>query len=123
VIVGGDIEKPSVISIKPANKERFRQEMMITVEAMDNVMVMSIKLQYSLDKGQTWADIDSVFTKGKNIAEFKWTPEINGEVYVRAIAVDRAGNESDGTLQRQYIIDRQGPGKIVGSARQNMRTV
>ncbi|KNY26102.1 regulator of chromosome condensation RCC1 [Pseudobacteroides cellulosolvens ATCC 35603 = DSM 2933] len=65
VIVGGDIEKPSVISIKPANKERFRQEMMITVEAMDNVMVMSIKLQYSLDKGQTWADIDSVFTKGK----------------------------------------------------------
>ncbi len=104
---------PTVISISPASGKVIGTSTTIAVKAKDNVSVSTIKIQYSIDKGQTWVDIASTKTTG--MAEIIWnTPEINGEVLSRAIAIDKAGNESDGTPERKYIIDRTGPSKING---------
>jgi len=114
-VVGSDIIKPVVKQINPPNGSVIAKSATITVEATDNNMVSTIKLQYSLDKGQTWVDASIGVIQGTNKAQFNWTtPEINGEIMVRAIAVDRAGNESDGEPVRTYIIDRKGPSKVTG---------
>lgn len=113
--LGGDSVSPVVYSIKPESGKAFGANANVTVEAEDNVMVSAIKLQYSLDEGNNWIDVATKLTYGTGRAEFTWdTPNINGEILVRAIAIDRAGNESDGSLTRTYTIDRQGPAKVEG---------
>ena len=115
VTVVEDNIKPTVISISPASGKIIGSSTTLVVKAEDNVMVATIKLQHSTDNGETWVDIASVKAEGTGKVEFKWTtPEINGEVLLRAFAVDKAGNESDGTPQCKYIIDRMGPAKIEG---------
>ena len=45
-----------------------------------------------------------------DVAVFEWsTKGLSGNVKVRAIARDSAGNVSDGSLYRAYIIDNTGP--------------
>ncbi|MDP4182729.1 MAG: fibronectin type III domain-containing protein, partial [Bacillota bacterium] len=104
---------PVILGIEPSNNTTMGSSSSIVVRAQDNVKLFSIKLQYSLTGLDNWTDIQTINTTGN--ATFGWnTPNINGNVYVRAIAKDTSGNESDGTPVRTYIIDRQGPQKVAG---------
>jgi len=73
------------------------------------ISISNITLQYSLD-GTEWIDIST-----QNNGSFLWnTPDMNGTVYVRAIARDLVGNVSDGSPVVTYIIDRIAPSKVIG---------
>ncbi len=103
---------PVVLGIEPASKTLLGPDAYITVRAEDNIAIQSIKLQYSLD-GTDWEDIESKNTSGT--ASFRWNPSpINGDVYVRAIATDKSGLESDGNPVRTYKVDTTGPEMVKG---------
>ncbi|NLY43091.1 MAG: PKD domain-containing protein, partial [Clostridiaceae bacterium] len=107
-----DTTAPVILGIDPPKGTVLGPSAKITVRAEDNVKVASITLQYSTD-GNVWQDIGTV--ENKSIAIFQWnTAPLGGNVYVRAIALDPAGNTSDGTPVRTYEIDNQGPSKITG---------
>ncbi|HEY9061790.1 MAG TPA: fibronectin type III domain-containing protein [Pseudobacteroides sp.] len=112
-IASSETTPPVILGIEPANNTVMGSNCNIVVRAQDNVQISSIKLQYSLNGTDNWNDIRTVNTTGN--ANFSWTtPTMNGNVYIRAIAVDTSGNESDGTPVRAYVIDRQGPQKVTG---------
>ncbi|MBM7573675.1 fibronectin type III domain-containing protein [Aquibacillus albus] len=104
---------PVVLGIEPINDTVIGQEATVTVRAEDNLALSSITLQYSDDDGATWHDIETKATQ--NNANFTWdTGTLEGEIVIRAIAHDSAGNDSDGSIVRTYMIDKQGPEKITG---------
>ena len=103
---------PVVLGIEPANNTLLGPNANITVRAEDNIAIKSIKLQYSLN-GTDWIDIETKNTSGT--ASFRWNPSpISGDVYVRAIAIDKSGLESDGNPVRTYKVDTTGPEKVTG---------
>jgi len=84
----------------------------ITVRAEDNLMISSITLQYSAD-GESWTDIET--KNNQKEVTFNWTiPSEYNKIFVRAVAKDFSGNESDGTPIREYVVDRQGPAQVMG---------
>ncbi|MDP4181382.1 MAG: carbohydrate binding domain-containing protein [Bacillota bacterium] len=102
--------KPVILGIEPLNDTVIGPNASITVRAEDNLALSKIVLQYSVD-GTNWIEIGTQFTKDN--AVFKWaTSPLNGNVTVRAIAVDSVGNVSDGSDIRSYKVDNQGPGKV-----------
>jgi len=106
-----DTEPPQVLGIAPPDDTILGPSAQITVRAEDNVLLSSITLQYSTDSGVNWTDIAEINTDYK--ADFQWDlPAINGEVLVRAIARDSAGNLSDGTPVRTYTADTSGPNQV-----------
>ncbi len=103
---------PVVLGIEPANNTLIGPDAYITVRAEDNIAVQSIKLQYSLN-GTDWNDIETKNTSAT--ASFRWNPSpISGDVYVRAIAIDKSGLESDGNSVRTYKVDTTGPEMVTG---------
>ena len=89
----------------------------ITVTATDNIRVVSITLEYSLD-GETWNEITTKPTPAGELVEavFYWddAPSLNcdGPVKIRAVARDRSSNlsdEDDENAVRDYILDTVGP--------------
>lgn len=107
-----DTVPPVVLAIIPANDTKFGKNAYITVKAEDNVRLASVTLQYSLN-GTDWIDIATNNTSGDTA--FNWnTGSLNGEVKVRAIAKDSSGISSDGSVQRTYVIDTEGPSKVTG---------
>ena len=103
---------PVVLGIEPFDKALIGPNTNITVRAEDNIAVQRIKLQYSLD-GKEWTDIATKNTSAA--ATFNWNPSpINGDVFVRAIAIDKSGLESDGTPVRNFKADTVGPEKVTG---------
>ncbi|SHJ81849.1 RHS repeat-associated core domain-containing protein [Hathewaya proteolytica DSM 3090] len=103
---------PIILGIEPDDNENIGKNATIIVRAEDNTKVQKIKLQYSILEN-IWNDIGIIETEGE--AKFTWdTSNINGKVKVRAIAIDKCGNESDGNPIRTYIIDNEGPDKVIG---------
>ncbi|MDD2402559.1 MAG: fibronectin type III domain-containing protein, partial [Clostridia bacterium] len=107
-----DTIPPVVLGIEPINDSIIGAHARITVRAEDNLKLSAIKLQYSITE-DTWNDIATINTT--NNVTFQWdTAPLTGEVKVRAIAIDSAGNISDGSVERTYIVDNQGPDKVTG---------
>lgn len=97
---------PVVTLIEPEHHTVLGANAQITVKAEDNAALSSITLEYN--NGSGWKAIGTIATIGT--AVFNWsTKPLNGNVQVRAIAKDSAGNISDGVLYRAYIIDNTGP--------------
>ncbi|GAE90362.1 hypothetical protein JCM21531_3964 [Acetivibrio straminisolvens JCM 21531] len=83
VLAKTDSIAPVVLSIEPVNNTKIASRSNIYVRAEDNFGISNITLQYSLD-GTEWIDIST-----QNNGSFLWnTPDMNGTVYVRAIARD-----------------------------------
>ncbi|HEX9063379.1 MAG TPA: lectin-like protein, partial [Clostridia bacterium] len=106
-----DTTAPVVLGIEPAGDSEIGKNTPIIVRAEDNLSLSSIKLQYSATGKDNWTDINEIKTSGT--AAFSLSPSLYGEVYVRAIAKDTSGNESNGTPIRKYTIDTNGPKKVV----------
>ncbi|MTI96026.1 MAG: PKD domain-containing protein [Firmicutes bacterium] len=106
-----DTIPPVVLGIAPIDGTSFGAQAQITVRAEDNVALAAITLQYYDSDHEDWVAIETIETA--NNAVFTWTTEgLTGDVQVRAIARDAAGNESDGLPVRTYYIDTQGPEKV-----------
>ena len=104
-----DVFPPTVTLIEPDHHTVIGAVTTITVTAEDNVALSSITLEYNNQNNESdWIAIDTIATLGT--AVFEWsTKPLSGNVKVRAIARDSAGNISDGSLYRAYIIDNTGP--------------
>ena len=115
VVVGSalaDSVPPVVLGIEPLDSTVLGKTGKITVRAEDNLELSSITLQYSIDE-EKWIDIETKNTKANAVFEIT-LPELNGNISIRAIARDAAGNESDGTPVRTYVVDQQGPAQVTG---------
>jgi len=107
-----DTVSPTILGIEPVDNSVIGAVTQITVRARDDYKLESIKLQYSID-GNSWVDVETINTTAN--AVFTLIAPINdGSLLVRAIAIDAAGNESDGMPVRRYIIDTTGPEKVTG---------
>ena len=106
---------PEVVGILPADYTVFGSFAEIISKGTDNLALASLTLQYSIDNGATWINVDTVATR--DWATFHWDTKqsgVHGTVLVRVIAKDSAGNLSDGSVTRTYNVDTQGPAKITG---------
>jgi fibronectin type 3 domain-containing protein len=112
-----DVVAPAISEITPGSGS-FDDLVQVTVKATDNIGIVGMKLQYSLDRVE-WADIETV--EGKSIVTFNWNtaslPE--GTYYVRALAWDGVGNVSDETTSAKYVkyeLDHTAPAVLTGLA-------
>jgi RHS repeat-associated protein len=113
VIAQADTVPPVILGIEPVDSTIIGKQVKVTVRAEDNLLLSSIKLQYSLNGSTDWVDIDTVNTKSN--ATFTWDlTSHDGNIFIRAVARDSAGNESDGSPVRTYVSDQQGPAQVTG---------
>ena len=109
-LIEDDLESPTIVSIIPVDNTVICPSTTITVNADDNTAVKKITLKYSQDN-ENWFDIASktnVKTANFNISGL----DINGTVYIKAVAEDAMGNISDNYYVRTYTADSRGPEKI-----------
>lgn len=104
-----DTEKPRVVQMLPSSGSYLTGTVTFSLKAEDNVAVASTKLEYSVDNAQTWTELPA--------AEGRYTLDTtalaDGEITLRATALDAAGNMSD-ALRQSYTIDNTGPAKVTG---------
>ncbi len=107
-----DTEPPTVTKFTPASYSYISKIKTITVTAVDNLMVKSAKLYYSLDEGENWTFIAEDTSVPYNFT-FDSTPFADGVITMKAVAYDAEGNES-ATKTAVYSIDNTGPQKVTG---------
>ncbi|MDP4181845.1 MAG: hypothetical protein Q8942_12220, partial [Bacillota bacterium] len=108
-----DMTAPVISGFEPLEGATFGSIATITVRAEDNVQLQNITLQYSIDGGNKWSDAAKIETKDN--AVIRWnTASLSGDVKVRAIAEDMAGNKSNGLPVITYHIDTSGPSRVTG---------
>ena len=110
-----DTIAPVITSIQP-NANYYNKEIPLCVTATDNTGVAGIIIQTS-SNAITWKDYKSSILSGtkktetfSEIISLADMPE--GDLYIRAIAADAAGNKSDSSEKApyvQYIVDRTAP--------------
>lgn len=108
--LSSDTELPRVLKISPGHNSYLSRTAQFTLNASDNVSVVKSALYYSLDKGSSWtqfADLKS----GYYSASLDTTQLPDGEIRVKGVCWDAAGNESD-PLTYAYFVDNTGPEKV-----------
>ena len=114
-LTGKDISAPVITRILP-KPGYYSSSIPLAITAADEYNVAEIRLQTSED-ALKWNDVDSVTyqTIAKNRSCSYQLPLddcAEGFLYVRAIALDSAGNESNSGINApytQYIVDRTAP--------------
>ena len=107
-----DTEAPTVTKLTPSSYSYICHKQSITVNAVDNLMVKSVKAYYSVDNGETWTLIGTD-TTAPYVFSFNTYELSDGEVAVKALAYDANGNESE-PMKVVYNIDNTGPEKVTG---------
>ena len=102
---------PTITKFLPANNSTLNGSKTISVSAEDNIKVASIELQYSTDE-KNWNSYELKTTDSAASFNFDTTAFADGEIYLRAIAYDVAGNASNGRPVYTYKIDNTGPVKV-----------
>lgn len=102
---------PTVTKFLPANNSSINSSKTISITADDNIKVATIEMQYSTDE-KTWNSYASKTTDGTATFNFDTTSFTDGDIYLRAIAYDVAGNASNGRPVYTYKIDNTGPIKV-----------
>ncbi|WP_036943057.1 S-layer homology domain-containing protein [Pseudobacteroides cellulosolvens] len=113
-----DFINPTIKSIWPY-PSCYANSIPLCITAEDNVGVKSITIQESMD-GAVWEDVTSVSMSYINkISTVNYNLDVSeireGPYYIRAIAADTSGNNSNSTgaaSYNQYIIDRTAPQKV-----------
>ncbi|HZG84162.1 fibronectin type III domain-containing protein, partial [Paenibacillus sp.] len=111
-----DTEPPVVQNIAPANGTMLSPKTNVSVTATDNLTVSSIKLEYSVNGGETWATVGTKAASGASTGVSFTLESVmhHGELMIRAVATDSYGNQSTGGPVRTYTLDRQGPETVTG---------
>ncbi|MDR0885016.1 MAG: InlB B-repeat-containing protein [Clostridiales Family XIII bacterium] len=110
-----DTAPPVITDISPKSGY-YAQQMNLKITAADEYQVKSIKLQTSTD-GTNWSDIFtqqySDIQKKRQLSYLLDVANVaEGPLYIRAVASDAAGNESDTTEKAPFVqhqIDRTPP--------------
>lgn len=113
-----DTTGPVITRITPG-AGYYTQNIPVSVTADDDFRVASLNVQISTDL-KTWTTVSEQAFSGENKTEtYDCTIDISGledgTVYVRAVAVDQAGNQGDDSASApyvQYVIDRQAPDTV-----------
>ncbi len=104
-----DTEKPQIIKMYPSAKSRINGRVSLGARAVDNIGIREIRLWVSTDK-TNWSEAgigDSDFVS----ASYNTEKIIFGNLWLRAIAVDTAGNESEPVIC-EYLVDNEGPSAV-----------
>ncbi|MBQ6314922.1 MAG: fibronectin type III domain-containing protein [Mogibacterium sp.] len=105
-----DEEKPAVVQMSPAENAMIGGKQTISAKATDNVQVTSMILEISVDNGSSWTEI----ARSENSAisfELDTAAYESGEIKVRAVAYDGAGNVAEPFVST-YVIDNDGPSQV-----------
>ena len=107
-----DTEAPVVTKITPSANAFVSRTQKIKVGAVDNVAPVSAKLWYSVDDGESWVLIGEA-TSSPLTFDFDTAAIADGVILVKAVAYDKAGNESEPKTVK-YAVDNTGPDKVTG---------
>ena len=105
-----DTQAPRVLSAGPKAKTVQNGTITLTASAEDNVAVTKLVVSASSDKG-TW---DLLYTSTSNKLQYRFDTSTyaDGTVYLKYVAYDKAGNQSEDYLM-EYTLDNTGPQKVM----------
>ena len=103
-----DTERPRILKMIPASGSRISGNISLGVQAEDNVAVREIQI-YASEDGENWTLISSV-KKDFASADYDTSKTASGKLWIKGLAVDTSGNESD-SFTCQYEIDNVGPSR------------
>ncbi len=115
-----DTKAPNVTKINPSASGRYRNSITFSAVAEDDSDISKIVIQSSQDKIE-WTEISTkTYTSYSRSQSYSATVKLSGYeegfIYLRAIAYDFAGNESDTSESApygQYVVDRTAPAKPI----------
>ena len=111
-----DSNPPVILGITPTSGTMIGKKTGITVRCEDNVGISNISFEY-LNDGE-WKTLEKRTVSGKaaspafSLAKL----DFDGEVQIRAIATDLAGNVGNGSVTRTYTLKSSGPEPMTGLA-------
>ena len=107
-----DTTKPTILNVSPENYVIKNATFEIKATGEDDVGVASFIISLSSDKGATWK---TIYRKnGTSVSyDFDTTKYPDGEYQIKLVALDKAGNESDGHIIN-CTFDNSGPEKVSG---------
>ena len=108
-----DTTPPTITKLMPQSGMAINGATTITVSASDNIAVAAVTLQYSFDENN-WLDYGTKSSSGTASFALDTTRFVDGDIYIRAVSLDIAGNASNGRPVYHYTVDNTGPGKVVG---------
>ena len=114
ILLNQDADAPRVTKLSPASGSVIGGSQWFSVTAVDNIAVTKIELYYSLDN-KAWILLDTA--EAASYSKYVDTSRIlDGIIYYKALAYDKAGNVSDGTPVYTIKVDNTGPEKVKGTA-------
>ena len=112
VTLSADTEAPVVTKLSPANASYLTRTTNIGLTAQDNVSVTKAELYYSIDGGAAWTQFGKS-ASGSFTTTLDTTDFADGEIRIKGMAYDAAGNQSS-ALTYVYMIDNTGPKQVQG---------
>ena len=112
VTLSADTEAPVVTKLSPANASYLTRTATIGLTAQDNVSVTKAELYYSIDGGAVWTQFGKS-ASGSFTTTLDTTDFADGEIRIKGMAYDAAGNQSS-ALTYVYMIDNTGPEQVQG---------
>ena len=112
VTLSADTEAPVVTKLSPANASYLTRTATIGLTAQDNVSVTKAELYYSIDGGAAWTQFGKS-ASGSFTTTLDTTDFADGEIRIKGMAYDAAGNQSS-ALTYVYMIDNTGPEQVQG---------
>ena len=112
VTVQPDNRAPKVVSMTP-DSGTVNRNVKITVEGSDNKVVKGFKLYIQKSGEDTWTFLTELEAE-KDMVTYSWDTTVypDAEYFIKAVAYDATGNESEELFRRRYEIDNTGIGKI-----------
>lgn len=112
VLVDEDLEPPQIVNVTP-NPGRVHKSVTIQVNAKDNVAVDRLKLEYAKEGENEYSLLWTASTDS-GTGTYVWNTEsVEDGIYtIRAVAVDKSGNESTKEYFRRYEVDNTGISQI-----------
>ncbi|MFZ3171039.1 MAG: fibronectin type III domain-containing protein [Carboxydocellales bacterium] len=112
-----DTSAPVITAIQPS-PGYFSTEIPLTVTVTDDFSVSAVTIQISRDRTE-WFDLTTVNPQNapaQAVVAYRWdvSQETEGTLYVRALAVDTAGNIGQASPAYEYRIDHTGASAPVG---------
>ena len=109
VTVNKDFIAPIVLGISPNTNSKICANQTFSVATRDNAAVSSVRLEYTQEGERNfWSTIGKASEKSNYcVSQITWDTEKieEGEYYIRAIATDAFGNESEACLFT-YVLDK-----------------
>jgi len=114
IMPGKDEEPPVVATISPSSESVLSKTATIKAVVEDSKGIEKVELQYRVNETDEWEVLEEMDNPASSTVSFSLdTTLISADrIYVRVMAWDVDGNESDGLPVRTYIIDNTPPKKV-----------